>query len=251
MVSLSESIATGKNVSMNNEYTPAHRAFEITSIAVFGAIFIFEFIKAPWAPYLDGVGWAYAVVAAFTGLMAADFVSGLVHWLADSFGRKSWPFLGTGFIRPFREHHDDPTDITKHDFIEVNGNSAVCILLFLPFVATAQALAGPQLSAWISVWTIAFTATIFMTNQIHSWAHSAEVNPFVGFLQKHRIILNPDDHEIHHTPPHDSYFCISFGWCNPILKRLKFFERVHFIPALFLPTAEEDEADRQAQLLET
>src|SRR5712692_2933848 len=52
------------------------------------------------------------------GFVAADFVSGLVHWLADTWGRSDWPIIGPAIIRGFREHHADPDAILAHDFIE-------------------------------------------------------------------------------------------------------------------------------------
>ncbi|MBC71162.1 MAG: hypothetical protein CMH47_02545, partial [Muricauda sp.] len=59
----------------------------------------------------------------------------------------------------------------------------------------------------------------FGTNQFHKWAHSEEVPGFGRWLQRMHIILPPDHHQIHHTWPHHTYFCITTGWLKWPLPR--------------------------------
>lgn len=79
------------------------------------------------------------------------------------------------FLRPFREHHIDPTSITRHDFIETNGDNfmvAIPILgvLFYNFL-TKNPDNIQQDFGWISY---LFLCSIFvaMTNQVSVFCFS-------------------------------------------------------------------------------
>jgi len=53
-----------------------------------------------------------------------DWISGMLHWGADTWGHFKTPIFGPTIIRSFRMHHIDPQDITKHSFAETNAASS-------------------------------------------------------------------------------------------------------------------------------
>ncbi|GBP64121.1 Transmembrane protein 189 [Eumeta japonica] len=130
------------------------------------------------------------------------------------------------FLRPFREHHIDPTSITRHDFIETNGdNFAITIPVLARIVwqlATYDDDTVRDRFHWIAYW---YLCCIFvaMTNQIHKWSHTYFGLPtWVVWLQDCHVVLPRRHHRIHHVAPHETYFCITTGWLNWPLEKLRF-----------------------------
>ncbi|RPH48210.1 MAG: hypothetical protein EHM91_04630, partial [Planctomycetota bacterium] len=61
------------------------------------------------------------LLAVAGGYALADVASGLTHWFCDSFFREDTPCIGRVLIHPFREHHRNPTAMTRHGFLELTG----------------------------------------------------------------------------------------------------------------------------------
>jgi hypothetical protein len=206
-------------------YDRTHRVLEIAGITLF---FVCE-IALMWnlAKVWDGSLWR-PVVAAFLGFLAADFLSGFVHWAGDTWGDPDLPIVGRNFIRPFRHHHVDEKAITHHDFIAVNGNNCMTTLLGLVpavFVPVAEE------AKWraFSLWFLAFLAlAVFATNQFHQWAHLDNPGRLIRFLQRSRLILSPEHHQEHHDAPYDRNYCITTGWLNHPLRAIQFFARLEW-----------------------
>lgn len=166
------------------------------------------------------------LLALFIGYVLADFISGFVHWLGDTWGSARTFLAGSFFIRPFREHHVDQKAITRHDFLETNGsNSLASSIVLLPVTFFFLETVSPLVFFLYAVF-IVLSLSVFGTNQFHKWAHQDHPIRLIAWLQRKRLILSPIHHAVHHTKPFSSYYCITVGWLNPLLHRTRFFCRL-------------------------
>jgi plasmanylethanolamine desaturase len=173
---------------------------------------------------LPSGGTGFAVACCVLGLCAADLVSGLVHWAADTYGSAETPIFG-GFVGTFRVHHTDQADIARHDVIEANAD----VFSFSAPVHLAT-LALVQSPFWLSFAFGLFLAS-YPSSQLHKWAHLQRRPPFIERLQRWGLLLSPERHALHHAGRHDRGYCITTGWLNALLDRARFFRSLERILA--------------------
>jgi hypothetical protein len=226
-------VQTAINDNTPPTYSRSHRVVEVASIVLVFATLVGIACRVVATVRTTG-DWIYLGFMALTGYLIADFISGVVHWAGDTLGDESTPILGKNFVTPFRYHHVDPKDITHHDFIETNGNN--CIVVLAP-LATAYLLLPEETGFGFFMATLMGFLGLFIvaTNQFHKWAHADAPPRLAAALQRCGLILSTDHHVIHHTEPHDKHYCITVGWMNPVLNRIRFFRAMEAVIASVWP----------------
>jgi len=157
----------------------------------------------------------------------SDLASGVVHWIADSWGSQHTPVVGPRFLRPFRVHHVDPEDILRRGFVGLNGDVAIVTLPVL-LAAFAIPLTGP-FGKIVALFIVSLSAVGLPTNQVHQWAHMPAPPRFIAWLQNRGFILSREEHVRHHTSPYAMNYCITNGWCNRALTKIDFFPRLESV----------------------
>jgi plasmanylethanolamine desaturase len=208
--------------SLEAGYATSHRIYELTGIVGTVVVGSWLFLRILECNMLSG--W-WVPLAALLGILAADFTSGFVHWMFDTWGSIDTPIFGRLAIRTFRHHHVDAKAITRHDFIETNGHN---FGLSLPVAIIGVFVVRPATATLVDVFIgMALLALVIFnaaTSQIHKWAHQDERPRFVHLLQRLRLIVSAEHHAGHHAAPHTRNYCITVGWLNGPLRAVRFFE---------------------------
>jgi ubiquitin-conjugating enzyme E2 variant len=198
---------------------------EISAIGLFGGLA--AGLSWKLVGTLEGTpAWIALGASIVTGYAFADLATGIAHWLADRYGTEATPIVGPNFIRPFREHHSEPKAIVRHDFVETNGSNCIVSAPCMALVFFSLEITPSFLTTFLLGGTLAFSLSIFATNQFHKWAHMDTQPQLVKLLGKLWLILTPEHHDVHHNAPFDRNYCITVGWWNPLLERTKLFSRI-------------------------
>lgn len=206
-------------------YTKTKRMVEITSMTICAVLWLSSLVRtARWYVHSPDTTAKHVLIlpaSLLGGALTADFVSGVAHWALDTWGSTATIAFGL-LIRSFREHHVDQTAITRHDFIETNGDNTLPInplLLAMQFVPVTVETIGYH------TFVISLTLLVAFTNQCHKWAHEVRPHPLAKWAMDRGIILSPQNHRVHHRGNHDLHYCITTGWMNPFLDRIDFWKR--------------------------
>jgi plasmanylethanolamine desaturase len=178
------------------------------------------------ATHIDLWHWSVPIIA-IAGIAAADFLSGLIHWAADTWGRDDLPVIGQAILVPFRVHHVNPDDFLRRRFLDTNGHVA-----FVTLPVLVGLFAVPLDTAWARILLLfgyPLCAVGLVTNQVHQWAHMPAPPWPVRVLQDSGLLLGRAHHAAHHAGAYDSDYCITTGWCNGVLDSIGFFRRAEAI----------------------
>jgi plasmanylethanolamine desaturase len=218
------------SVSSRNSVLPAHYEltrgqflFSLSSIAA--ATLLLGFLALRVVTRVGVAHW-WLPLAVIGGFIGADFASGVVHWVADTWGRDDCPLIGPRLLVPFRVHHVNPEDFLRRRFVDTNGEVAAIAVPVL-----AALLAIPLDTAWgapLMVFGLAFCGIGGLTNQIHQWAHMTAPPQAIVMLQGSRLFIGRQQHAQHHARPFDRQYCITTGWCNRPLDAIGLFRHLEW-----------------------
>lgn len=152
-------------------------------------------------------------------VVVTDFLSGVVHWLEDSYGHEDLPIIGPMVVQANVRHHFDPRHMVHHSWL----SSALGPLLVAGLALVIAFFAG------VLTWPVVLLALITANaNEIHKWAHrsKAENGRVIAFFQGLGLLQSRAHHAKHHQLLKDTNYCVVTNYLNPALEKLSFWRRL-------------------------
>ena len=155
-------------------------------------------------------------------ILIVDFVSGVLHWLEDRYGRPEWPVSGKWVTIPNIIHHHDPTYFTKHSWFK---SAEVLLVLGVVIILFAWYL------NFLSWHVLLFVAIGISANEIHKSNHlpKSKRNRVIVFLQKLKLLQTPGHHAKHHTGCKATNYCVITNVLNPMLEAITFWRILEWV----------------------
>ncbi len=169
---------------------------------------------------LEVVLWAIGCV------LLADFVSGLFHWLEDSYGSARWKITGKWVTEANDLHHREPRAFIKNSWLQ----SADVLLILGALILGVAALLG------CLSWQLGLIVFLGVnSNEIHKWAHRSprENGKFIAWMQRAKIVQSTAHHAKHHRGTKDSHYCVITAFLNPVLEKANFWRRLEKVVFFF------------------
>jgi hypothetical protein len=154
------------------------------------------------------------LLTVFTTIMAADFISGFVHWLEDAYAHPGMALVG-GIARDNLRHHEKPREFISKSWWESSWD--LCLL-------GLAAITAAVLTHHFSSYVLLLAVLVINANQIHKWAHSnrLETPRPVRWLQQRGVMQTPRHHALHHSGERNSHYCVITNMLNPALEAIGF-----------------------------
>ena len=209
------------------EYSnPFHAFLEYSTTLLFPVLFVSCLYLSITHLYQLQRYWL-AALGIPLGLVFSDLVTGLLHWAADTYGSPETPVLGPSIVKGFRLHHSYARDITTHNLVTTVGTSCIfAVPVLLLCLGLMWLMPYSNWLALIGCWLTLLAGASVAANEFHKWAHQERPSTIARWLQRSRLVLEPSHHERHHTEPFNMHYCITTGWLNPLLNRIKFFRKL-------------------------
>lgn len=176
------------------------------------------------------IHWCIVICTVLFALYVVDFIGAILHFYLDNYTGKHK--IISYIARDFQIHHKYPSKIAHFSIVDLLNE--VSMLVFLPLTCFI-------LNMWLKYFNIShyvfqviilfqivlFTVGIF--SQVpHTLAHKMNIlskndrNTFkyriIHMLQAYHIILNPKNHNGHHTY-YDKNFSVFNGWSTSLVNR--------------------------------